>query len=64
MKKAIITIKDAEDGVEIDINFGKKLDKNSVAHYLALFAMKRINEKIEEVNKGETEKLNKPKRQI
>ena len=55
MKKAIITIKDAEDGVEIDINFGKKLDRNSIAHYLALFAMKRINEKFEEVNKLERE---------
>lgn len=65
MKKAILTIEDTEDGVKIDIVFGKRgPNKNSVAHYLAFVAMKRINEKIEEVNKGATGKLNEPKREI
>ena len=43
--KAVITIQDAEDKVNINVDFGEKgVNHESYAHYLALSAMERIIE--------------------
>ena len=43
--KAVITIEDVEDKVNISVDYGKKgVNHASYAHYLALSAMERISE--------------------
>ena len=43
--KAVITIEDVEDKVNISVDYGEKgVNHESYAHYLALSAMERISE--------------------
>ena len=54
--KAVITIEDVEDKVNISVDYGKKgVNHEPYAHYLALSAMERISE-IVHTTKAEEER--------
>lgn len=49
--KAVITIQDVEDKVNINVDFGEKgVNRESYAHYLAILAMGKISEIVTEIN--------------
>ena len=47
--KAVITIQDVEDKVNINVDFGKGgLNEESFAHKVALFAVEKISEALKD----------------
>lgn len=47
--KAVITIEDVDEGVNIKVDFGEKgVNTESYIHYLALYAIEKISEIVNE----------------